>query len=353
MEITTRIFGTMPDGRKVMEYTLANKNSITVKLINYGGVIRCLMVPGKDGVQEDIVLGFDTLEEYLNDNACFGALVGRYANRIAKNAFKLDNKLYNLRSGNEFFCLHGGIKGFDKVFWDITPLDSKEGNGLQLSYFSKDGDEGFPGNLKVLVFYILTNNNELKIKYEAVSDKKTVINLTQHSYFNLSAGRATDCLSHSLKIDADKYLPTDDKQIPMGIEANVENSPFDFRTTKPLGKDIDNDDIQLKTGKGYDHSWVLRSGVSPKPELAAILEDALSGRRLDIYTTEPGLQIYTGNHISRLKGKNGMVYGHRYGVALETQHFPDSPNQAQFPTTELEANDKFTSETILKFGVLE
>lgn len=347
-----RLFGKMEDGREVSEYTISNKNGIQVKVINYGGIITSVQTPDKDGNFDDIVAGFDTLEEYLNDSACFGALVGRFANRIGSASFILDGKKYRLPVNNGPNCLHGGFKGFNKVFWEINPVESDDDQALLLKYMSKDCEEGFPGNLSVEVMYKLRNDNSLEINFRAKTDKKTIFNPTQHSYFNLSGTNSENILNHRLQINALEYLPTDIYQIPLGPPQKVKKTPFDFTILKSVGKDINKKNDQLKIGNGYDHSWVLKYDNTDELVHAATLTDDVTGRQMDVFTTEPGIQLYTGNYIENLRGKNGLIYGRNYALALETQHFPDSPNISQFPSTELDVNEDFASTTIYKFSVI-
>lgn len=338
-------FGKLPDDKEVSKYTLTNKNGMSVSIINYGGTVVSLMAPDKTGKMEDVVLGFDSLSQYETSSPYFGCLVGRFGNRIAKGKFSLDGKEYTLAVNNGVNHLHGGLKGFDKVLWNVeVPADS---SSLKLSYTSPDGDEGYPGTLTMEVIYSLTDDNELKIDYMATTDKKTVVNLTHHSYFNL-AGKG-DILSHELKINADKFLPVDSTLIPTGEQALVDGTPFDFKNSTVIGSRINNDDQQLKFGGGYDHCWVLNGGGLRN---VATLSEKNSGRIMEVFTTEPGMQFYSGNFLDgTLKGKNGNVYGHRNGLCLETQHFPDSPNKSEFPSVVLEPGQTFKSTTVYKFSV--
>jgi aldose 1-epimerase len=347
-----RLFGKLKDGREVYEYTLKNNNGIQVKVINYGGIITSVVTPDKDGNFGDIVAGFDTLEEYVNDEASFGALVGRYANRIGHASFLLGEEKFSLPVNNGPNCLHGGKRGFNKVFWEIIQNEDNNNLSLLLKYLSTDGEEGFPGNLSVEVKYTLRNDNSLEINYSARTDKKTVFNPTQHSYFNLSGGRSIDILHHRLQINAQEYLPTDIYQIPLGPPKNVKKTPFDFTNLKHVGKDISKKNEQLNIGNGYDHSWILKYENSDELVHAATLIDDFTGRQMDVFTTEPGIQLYTGNYIDNLRGKNGIIYCKNYSLALETQHFPDSPNKPQFPTTVLDVNKEFASSTIYKFSLI-
>jgi aldose 1-epimerase len=342
-------FGTMPDGKTVERFTLTNANGLELKAISYGGIITSLRVPDREGQLDDIVLGFDNLDGYLKDHPFFGAIIGRYGNRIGKGQFTLAGKTYKLATNNGPNHLHGGVKGFDKVLWTVEPVAGA--NALAFSRTSVDGEEGYPGNLRVRVTYTLTDKNELVVEYHATTDKATPVNLTQHSYFNL-AGQATgDILGHELMLNADRYTPVDDTLIPTGELAPVAGTPFDFRKSTAIGARIDNDDPQLKAGKGYDHNWVLaRKGTGL--QLAARVFEPKSGRTMAIATTEPGIQFYSGNFLDgTLTGKGGAVYKHRTGLCLETQHYPDSPNKPKFPTTILRPGAEYRTRTVFTFGV--
>jgi len=344
-------YGTTTDGRAVTMYTLTNANGVELKAITYGGIITSLRVPDRSGTMGDVVLGFERLDGYEKDPPFFGAIIGRYGNRIAKGQFTLEGKTYTLAKNNGPNHLHGGKKGFDKVVWDATPAAS--GGGVTFSRTSPAGEEGYPGNLQVRVTYTLTDNNELVVDYHATTDKGTPVNLTQHSYFNLAGDGGGDILGHELTIRADKYTPVDATLIPTGELAPVEGTPFDFRKPTLIGARIDQPLEQLKFGKGYDHNWVLnRTGQGLEP--AARLVDPKSGRTLDIATTEPGLQFYSGNFLDgTLTGKNSHVYKHRSGLCLETQHFPDSPNHPNFPSTILKPGQEYSTKTVFTFGVLK
>ena len=348
-EVAKRVFGQMPDGKPAESFTLRNANGIEVTAIAYGGIITSLKTPDRSGRPGDIVLGFDSLDGYLKEHPYFGAIVGRYGNRIAGGRFTLDGQTYTLARNNGPNHLHGGIKGFDKVLWTATPITP---NTVAFSRTSADGEEGYPGNLKVRVTYTLTDSNELIVEYAATTDKATHVNLTQHSYFNLSAGKSDDILGHELMINAYRYTPVDQTLIPTGEQAPVEGTPFDFRRPVAIGKRIDQDHPQIANGKGYDHNWVLNRTGSGL-ELAARVVDPVSGRTLEVRTTEPGIQFYAGNFLDgTLKGKNGQVYKRRSGFCLETQHFPDSPNQPKFPSTALKPGDEYRSQTVFTFGVI-
>ncbi len=341
-------FGTAPDGKPVERYTLTNANGIELKAISYGGIITSLRVPDRTGKMDDIVLGFDSLDGYLKDPPFFGAIIGRYGNRIGKGQFTLDGKTYKLATNNGPNHLHGGNKGFDKVVWTVEPVGR---NGLAFSRVSPDGEEGYPGNLQVRVTYTLTDKNQLIVDYRASTDKATPVNLTQHSYFNLAGQASGDILGHELTLHADRYTPVDDTLIPTGELAPVDGTPFDFRKPTVIGARINNDDPQLKAGKGYDHNWVLnRSGNGLQP--AARVVEPKTGRTLEISTTEPGIQFYSGNFLDgTISGKSGAVYKHRTGFCLETQHFPDSPNKPKFPTTTLRPGAEYRTQTVFTFGV--
>lgn len=337
-------------------FTLKNENGMTVQIMNYGGIVTSLKVPDRDGKFEDVVLGFDTFEEYLGENPYFGAIIGRYSNRIANGKLTIEGKEYTLNQNDGGNCLHGGEEGFHKQFWEVEKYASNDGFCiLSLNYRSKDMEEGFPGNLDVTVIYTLTPDNTLGVFYEAATDKTTVCNLTHHSYFNLKGHGNGDVLDHQLLINADKYTPVDDKLIPTGNEP-VEGTPFDFTKPIAIGSRINEDHPQLKLGKGYDHNFVLNefgdmnTGLRAAPVVAKVIEPT-SGRTLEIKTTEPGLQLYTANWMDEIKGKNGKSYEARSGFCLETQHFPDSPNQSGFPSTFLKPGKVYESITSFRFGV--
>src|SRR5215831_1191604 len=339
-------------GKPVEMVTLKNKNGIELTAISYGGIITSLKVPDRSGKFADVVLGLDKLENYWADPPppFFGAIIGRYGNRIAKGKFALGGKTYTLATNNGPNHLHGGNKGFDKQLWAIATKDSPEGSSAIFTRTSPDGEEGYPGNLQVRVTYTLTDKNELVIDYHATTDKPTPVNLTQHSYWNLAGEGSGDILGEQLTINADRFTPVDDTLIPTGELASVAGTPFDFRQATAIGTRIDQNDDQLKKGPGYDHNWVLnRQGTGL--EFAARLTDPKSGRTMDIATTEPGLQFYSGNFLDgTLKGKGGLVYGKRSGLCLETQHFPDSPNRPNFPSTILQPGKSYDSKTVITFS---
>jgi aldose 1-epimerase len=343
-------YGTMPDGTKVNQFTLVNKNGMEMKVIEYGGIITHLFAPDRIGILDDIVLGHDSLEEYLKSTYFFGALIGRFGNRIAEGKFELEGKEYELETNNPPNHLHGGPGGFYNVVWKGEEFEVEDGVALRLTYTSPDGEEGYPGNLLVDVIYMLTDEDALEVFYTANTDKTTIINLTQHSYFNFTAMEG-DVLDHVLSINADTYLPVNETSIPTGDFAQVEGTPFDFREPKPVGKDIDEDHLQLKRGNGYDHTFVLNND-GEEIRYAGSLYELNSGRFLEVYTTEPGMQFYSGNFLNEeIVGKGGKVYDRRTGLCLETQHFPDSPNQPDFPSVVLKPDEEFRSVTVFKFGV--
>ena len=341
-------FGALPDGSPVDLYSLRNEQGMEVKITTYGGAIVSWTAPDRSGKYEDITLGCDSLAGYLRGTPFFGALIGRYGNRIAKGKFSLDGTAYTLATNNIGNHLHGGIKGFDKVLWSATAIPGAE-PGLKLSYLSKDAEEGYPGNLQVEVVYTLQKDNALKIDYTATTDKKTVVNLTNHAYFNL-AGKG-DILGHALKLSADTYLPVDSTLIPLPGRSAVRGTVFDFTQSTPIGLRInDPKDQQIKFGGGYDHCWVL-SDTSSNLKLAAILTEPASGRVMEVLTTEPAIQFYSGNFLDgKVIGKGGVAYQHRSGLCLETEHFPDSPNRPDFPSTALNPGETYKTSTVYRFS---
>ncbi len=341
-------FGKMPDGTPIRIYTLTNQKGVEARITNYGGRIVSLKTPDRNGASADIVLGFDSLDGYIqNPGPFFGTLVGRYANRIAHAKFTLDGHEYQLPKNDGENTLHGGTHGLDKYVW--TPRVLSDG-GLELTVASKDGDQGFPGNLKVTVVYHLTDTNDLKIDYSATTDKDTVVNLTNHSYFNLKGAGDGDILGHQIHLNADRFTPVDAGLIPTGELRPVAGTPFDFRKSTAIGAHIGDSAEQIKLGRGYDHNWVL-NGKGNGLSLAARVEEPSTGRVLEVLTTQPGVQFYTGNFLDgTIKGKGGKVYKHRYGFCLETQHFPDSPNQPKFPSVVLKPGATFHSTTVFRFS---
>ena len=350
-KVTKESFGKTPDGQDADIYTLTNGGGAEVKITNYGGIVTSLKVPDRNGKPDDIVLGFDNLAAYLKGHPYFGAIIGRYGNRIAKGRFTLHGVEYKLAVNNGENHLHGGIKGFDKVVWNAKPRTVANGAALELTYLSKDGEEGYPGNLSVKVVYTLTNANELKIDYSATTDKDTVVNLTHHSYFNLAGQGNGDILNHRLFVNAARFTPTDAGSIPTGELRSVRGTPFDFTRATTIGARINQDYEQLRLGKGYDHNFVLNGKIGTLRRVARVSEST-SGRVMEVWTTEPGMQLYTGNFLDgTLTGKNGKVYQQRYGFCLETQHYPDSPNKPNFPTTVLRKGGRYHTITIYKFSV--
>ena len=352
LTLTGSLFAQVEDFDSIQLFTLKNSNGMTVKVTNYGAIITSIVVPDRDGKMADVVLGYDRLEDYINavDKPYFGAVVGRYGNRIAKGKFTLDGKTYSLATNNGPNSLHGGIIGFDKVVWDAD-YKQKE-NTITLSYTAKDGEEGYPGNLNLSVTYTLSDDNELTIDYLAKTDKATPINVTQHSYFNLKGEGHGTILDHELMLNASHYTPVDETLIPTGKIEEVAGTPFDFTTAKAIGKDISVSNEQLKFGGGYDHNWVLdESNKQDDLTLAARVVEPESGRVLEVLTTEPGIQFYCGNFLDgRLTGKSGRSYVNRGGFCLETQHFPDSPNQENFPSTILRSGETYETKTVFKFS---
>jgi len=338
-------------GSSVELYTLTNAHGLEVRATNYGGIIVSLRVPDKRGRMDDVVLGFDELAGYLDNKPYFGAIIGRYANRIARARFTLDGVQYSLAANDGLNSLHGGNKGFNKVVWKAEPFENSKGVGVILTYTSKDGEEGYPGNLKVKVTYTLTDQDELIFDYEATTDKATPLNLAQHTYFNLAGEGRGDILGHELTLNADRFTPVDQTLIPTGELRAVKNTPLDFTKSATIGARINENDEQLILGHGYDHNFVIRR-TGPGPELAARVHEPETGRVLEVYTTEPGVQFYSGNFLDgTLTGKQGHVYKQRFGFALETQHFPDSPNHPDFPSTILRPGQVYRSRTICKFSV--
>ena len=370
--ITSAPFGTTSAGEVVELFTMTNPQGIEVRAITYGGIIVSLKTPDRDGRWDDIVLGFDSLEPYDAGSPYFGSIIGRYGNRIARGRFSLDGETFTLATNNEPNHLHGGVRGFDKVVWTGAPFEDDDAVGVVFTYTSPDGEEGYPGTLDVRVTYTLTDADELIFEYHATTDRATPVNLTQHSYFNLAGAASDNILGHELTIDASRFTPVDSTLIPTGELAPVEGTPFDFRTSTVIGARIDGDDPQLRHGLGYDHNFVLdanpnvtsgstsddrdSSGGAPAvregPRRAALVVEPVTGRTLEILTEEPGIQFYSGNFLDgTIAGKGGRVYGHRSGFCLETQHYPDAPNQPTFPSTILRPGEEYSTRTVLIFGV--
>ncbi len=342
MSITNESFGTV-DNKEVQLFTIKNPSGLTVKITNYGGIVTSILTPDKNGKFDNVVLGYEHLDGYLNDTPYFGAIVGRYANRIAKGKFTLDGKEYTLAINNGPNHLHGGLKGFDKVVWDAKTFSSADEAGVKLSYLSKDGEEGYPGNLHVTIVYTITQKNELKIEYSATTDQPTPINLSHHSYFNLSGNSGKSILEHVLQIDADKYTVVDETLIPTGELRPVDRA-MDFRKPMPVGSRIDS------VAGGYDHNYLLNNnGAFAK---VAELFDPSSGRAMEVFTDEPGMQFYSGNFLDgSITGSGGITYHKHFGLCLETQHFPDSPNHPEFPNSILKPGDEYKQKTTYKFGL--
>lgn len=349
--ITAASFGKTADGHNVQIYTLRNRHGMEARITNYGGIVVSLTAPDRNHKFADVALGYNTLDDYMNPPfPYFGAIIGRYGNRIAKGRFTLNGVEYKLAVNNGENHLHGGLKGFDRVIWGAQQKNTAAGPALLLSYVSKDGEEGYPGNLRVTVVYTLTNNNELKIQYTASTDKDTVINLTHHSYFNLAGEGNGDILDHRVVLKASRFVPTDAGSIPTGELKNVAGTPFDFLSAHTIGERINQDDQQLKFGNGYDHTWVINGRMGVLRQAASVYEST-TGRVMEVWTTEPGVQFYTGNFLDGSRpGKSGKPYPRRSGFCLETQHYPDSPNRPNFPTTTLRKGAVYRSTTIYRFS---
>jgi aldose 1-epimerase len=342
-------FGKTNDGVEVDQYILTNANGMTAKIITYGAILTELDVPDRDGKLGDVVLGFDNLKDYLERNPHFGATTGRVANRIAKGKFTLDGKEYKLAINNGPNSLHGGLKGFDKKVWKAEPREAPNGVAVELNYVSKDGEEGYPGDLTVTVVYTLTNDNTLRIDYTATTDKATPVNLTNHSYFNLAGTKSGDILGHELMIAAEKYTPTDDTQIPTGEIKPVKDTPLDFTTPRRIGDRIDQ--FKSSPGGGYDHNFVLNKEGKETLSFAARVSEPNTGRIMEMYTTEPGVQLYTGNYLNgKLTGRGGVAYKKHAGFCLEAQHFPDSVHHDNFPSIILKPGETYRQTTIYKFS---
>lgn len=347
--ITKAPFGKTLDGKKVDIYTLRNTNGVEARICTYGGIVVSLKCPDRNGKMGDVVLGYDTLDGYLTNSPYFGAMIGRYGNRIARGKFYLDDHQYTLATNNGVNALHGGIKGFDKRVWKAKIIEDHSGPSLELTYLSKDGEEGYPGNLKVTAIYTLMPDNGLRLQYTATTDKDTVLNLTQHSYFNLAGGG--EVLDHKVFIDADKFTPVDETLIPTGELRPVEGTPFDFRQPTAIGARIKKDDKQLKFGNGYDHNFVLNHKMGSLDVIAQVTEPT-TGRVLEVLSTEPGLQFYTGNFLDGSNvGKGGQVYNFRDAFCMEPQHFPNSPNQPNFPPVVLRPGETYHNTIIFRVSV--
>ena len=348
--VTRKSFGKTADRIAVNLYTLTNSKGAEVQISDYGAIVVALKAADNKGVFKDVVLGYESLENYQKDTFYFGGIVGRFANRIADGKFTLGGRQYALARNDGAHHLHGGAKNYETVVWRAKPFADQTGAHLELTYLSRDGEEGYPGNLSVKVVYTLTENDELKIEYAATTDADTIINLTNHSYFNLKGAGAGTITDHVLQINADRFTPVKDRgSIPTGELPSVENTPFDFTVPTLIGARINDEDDQLKFGLGYDHNLALNRSGDALTKAATVYEPT-SGRVLEVFTTEPGIQFYSGNFLDEVHGKNGEIYRRRDGFCLETQHFPDAPNQPQFPSTVLKKGDRFTSETVYKFS---
>jgi aldose 1-epimerase len=329
------------------EHSLTNANGMQARILAYGAVVQSLTAPDRQGEYADVVLGYDTFDGYAGGKAYLGAIVGRYANRIGGASFELDGRRFALPANDGPNTLHGGFRGFDKVVWSMQPGPS--GRSVRLTYVSPEGEQGFPGDVTARVTYTLTDDDELRIDYGATTDRATPLNLSNHAYFNLAGQGAGDILGHEVEVRSDAFTPVDSNLIPTGELHDVSGSSFDFRRPTAIGTHIDDDDRQLVFGHGYDHNFVLRK-AGGGPELAARVFEPGSGRVLEVLTTEPGLQFYTGNHLDGFAGKGGKVYGQRSGFCMETQHFPDSPNQPGFPDTILRPGETYASTTVYRFS---
>ncbi|MGP3973591.1 aldose epimerase family protein [Streptomyces sp. 8N114] len=343
-------FGKLDNGDRVDRWTLANGGT-RLRVLSYGGIVQSLEIPDRRGRTANVSLGFDALDDYVADSPYFGALIGRYGNRIAGAKFTLDGKTYQLPANDDSNSLHGGTKGFDKRVWDVEPYRNGPDVGLTLRYVSRDGEMGYPGKLRTKVRYLLTPRGELRIDYTATTDKATVVNLTNHTYFNLAGAGSGSIEGHTLRIAASRYTPVDKALIPTGALARVAGTPFDFRNGKPIGQDLREGHPQILRGQGYDHNFVLDKGITDQPRPVITVTEPESGRTMRVSTTEPGVQFYSGNFLDgTLKGASGRVYRAGDGFCLETQHFPDSPNQPDFPSTVLRPGQKYRSTTVYSFG---
>jgi len=345
-----KVFGTTADGKTADLYTLKNKSGMQVSITNFGATVVSILAPDKAGKTADVALGYDTLDGYELNKNYLGVLVGRYGNRIAHGKFSIDGTEYTLAKNNGDNSLHGGIKGFNKALWTAKDVSKGGEPAVEMKYVSKDGEEGYPGNLSVTVVYTLTNKNELKIDYSATTDKKTVVNLTNHTYFNLAGQGNGDILKQELTINADKFTPTDKNLIPTGELRPVDSTPFDFRKPTAIGARINQDDEQLKLAKGYDHNYVLNGKAGMLRQVASVSEPT-TGRTMEVWTTEHGMQLYSGNFLDGVRGKGGAVYAFRSGFCLEPSHYPDSPNHPEFPSTVLRPGETFQSTTVHRFSV--
>jgi aldose 1-epimerase len=349
--VEKKSFGKLVDGTEVFSYTLKNTKGMEAKIITYGATVVSLTAPDRKGKFADVILGYDNIEGYVADKAYFGALVGRYGNRIGKGKFKLEGKDYQVSINDGENSLHGGFQGFNKKLWTVMGYESTNtGSSLTLKYISNDGEEGFPGKVEVTVVYKLTNDNELSINYTGTTDKTTILNPTSHSYFNLTGDPTNTILDHEVMIDADNFTPVDSKLITTGKIISVANTPMDLRKAKKVGKDIESDYEQLKLGGGYDHNWVINKHKEDVSKCAGVYEPK-SGRFMEVFTNEPGVQFYTGNFLNGVKGKNGIMYEKRTGLCLEAQCYPDSPNKPEWPSVVLTPDKVYHQTTSYKFSV--
>lgn len=353
MNIDKRIFGELENKKLAYLYTLTNSNGMVVSITNYGGIITEIRVKDKDGNFGDVTLGYDNVQGYIDNSPYFGAIVGRYGNRIFQGKFSINGETYILEKNDAPNHLHGGILGFDKVLWDTETFSNENELGLNLTYLSKDGESGFPGNLSVEVNYTLNNEDEIVIDYSASTDKTTICNLTNHAYFNLKDGGVSSILDHKIKINADLFTPIDKTAITTGEILNVKDTPFNFSEVKSIGESIESNDVQIINGRGYDHNFVINGKFGELRTAAKVIEE-ITGRTLEVLTTEPGVQFYTGNYLDgTMVGKGGIFYNHRNGFCLETQHYPDSPNKPNFPSTVLHPGEVYKTTTVFKFSLIE
>lgn len=349
LSINAAPFGTLPDGNTVTAFTLTNAHGMQVKIIDFGAIISEIHVPDRDGVLADVVLGFDAIEPYLTNSAFLGALIGRFGNRIAEGRFTLDGKRYQLAVNNGVNHLHGGEQGFHQVLWQAEPFEKADAVGVTFTRSSLDGEDGYPGKLDVTVVVELDNDNALSLRYHAVTDQATPVNLTNHSYFNL-AGQGT-ILSHEIMINADRYTPVDAGSIPTGEITDVAGTPFDLRQSKPVSAGIDSTHAQIDIGRGYDHNFVLNKEAGQALSLAAVVREPVSGRVMEVLTEEPGVQFYSGNFLDGSAEGKGRLHAYRSALCLETQHFPDSPNHAHFPDSVLRPGQVYQTRTVYRFSV--
>jgi len=349
-KVTSMTFGTTPDGETVEKFTLSNASGMEVDIVAWGAAITRIQVPDRDGSQADVALAFGELEPYLEPHPYFGSVVGRYGNRIAKGRFTLNGVEYTLATNNGENHLHGGERGFDRRLWKAQASTTAEGQSVELTYVSPDGEEGYPGTLTATVTYTLTPQNAIRMAYRATTDKDTIVNLTNHAYFNLAGHGNGTTLDHELTLDADRFTPVDEGLIPTGELRPVEGTPFDFREATAIGARIGGEDEQLKFGLGYDHNFVVNGEAGTMRRAARVVEPK-SGRTLEVHTTEPGIQFYSGNFLDGVAGKDGRTYPYRGGFCLESQHYPDSPNKPQFPSTTLKAGQEYSTTTEYRFGV--